>query len=160
MQTVLSGDDGPLAGRFVSSTIAGNHGVATLRTVGFFDDDVSGLVFANNVVDTSGRLAIACWHYSSVPAMPQVSLSAPWSAGNAVVTGDCAASVASAPGMQFGDPRLVGGHAPGTAFRPAPGSPVIDAGDGALAAGIVRDLAGAPRAQGLHVDLGAFETAP
>jgi len=145
----------PITGRFVNNTLAGPG--STYFVVGFVGE-MAGLEFANNVVYSRGsQPAINCYSYNAKPVLHHNNA---FSAGSAAVVGYCADAFADGKGNLSVDPLFAGGD-DWLQWRPAPGSPLIDAGSNLAAKGLLRDFLFRPRVMdggnGWVVDVGAFE---
>jgi hypothetical protein len=77
-----------------------------------------------------------------------------WSNGTGYVG---SADLTNRNGNISADPQFVDRSAAN--YRLLPGSPCVNAGDDASAAGMSLDFSGAPRLQGAHVDMGTYELA-
>lgn len=166
LQNSAPGPTSTLSGRVIGNLVRGEFfsvGVRAINSAGgtlaaqlvnntVVDHDTGVLLIANAGDPVSGEVANNIVAFNSVEGL-RIDAAGVTNRHN-LVFGNGLDNFPPGPGTVFADPQFVGGPS----FHLLPGSPGIDAGaNDAVPADVTLDLEGAPRIQGLAVDLGAFE---
>jgi uncharacterized delta-60 repeat protein len=143
----------------LSSTISGNTaddggGVFAAGYGGTANLNVHNTIIANSTLGSPSNLDIS----TEPTAGGNVAVQASGNLFTKYDPGVFTTGVVSSADPQLAPLGSNGG--PTMTFALLPGSPAIDAGDDAAAAGLTTDQRGLPRISGAHVDIGAYEVQP